>query len=91
MGELLASGAELRATVLKVAHHGSATSSGAAFLEAVAPQVAVVSAGEGNRFGHPAPAVVERLSAWGETYVTAEDGAVRFETDGARLWVQTGR
>lgn len=85
--ELLASGVDLSATVLKVAHHGSAGSSSARFLDEVQPAVAVVSAGRDNRFGHPAPDAVERLRARTELYVTADDGTVRFITDGERLWV----
>jgi competence protein ComEC len=77
---------ELDATVLKVGHHGSDTSSSAAFLRAVSPAVAVISAGVGNRFGHPAPAVVERLEEHGRVYNTL-DGRVRIETDGERLWI----
>ena len=53
-----APGAELRADVLLVPHHGSRTSSTPAFIEAVAPRVAVVQAGYRSRFGHPAPDVV---------------------------------
>lgn len=49
--------------ILKVAHHGSKTSSSAAFLDAAAPVVAVVSAGRWNRFGHPAEVVRDRLTA----------------------------
>ena len=47
--------------ILKVAHHGSRTSSSAGFMERFAPQVALISAGRANPFGHPAPEVVERL------------------------------
>jgi competence protein ComEC len=50
----------LKSAVLLVPHHGSKTSSSAAFIEAVAPQTALVQAGYRNRFGHPAPAVVAR-------------------------------
>ncbi|MGI9134024.1 MAG: ComEC/Rec2 family competence protein, partial [Rhodoferax sp.] len=57
---LVAAQAPLRADVLLVPHHGSKTSSSAAFLDAVAPQVASVQSGYRNRFGHPHPAVVER-------------------------------
>lgn len=85
---LLASGVNLRADVLKVAHHGSATSSGAAFVAAVSPSLSVVSAGEDNRFGHPAPAVRARLGAYGDVLVTAERGRVHIETDGERLWAR---
>jgi competence protein ComEC len=76
--------------VLKVAHHGSLTSSGARFLERLRPQVAVVSAGRGNMFGHPAPAVLERYRAVeANLFRTDEDGAVTIETDGNGLDVRT--
>lgn len=55
----------LRCDLLKVAHHGSATSSSAAFLAAARPRLALLSSGAGNRFGHPAPAVLARLSLSG--------------------------
>jgi competence protein ComEC len=80
-------GAALDATVLKVGHHGSKTSSTRAFLDAVQPSIAVVSAGRDNRFGHPATEVVERLDDYALVYNTAETGDVHFETDGHRLWV----
>lgn len=51
----------LACDILKVGHHGSKTSTGASFLAAVAPRRALVSAGQGNRYGHPSPVVVERL------------------------------
>lgn len=57
--------ADLRADVLLAPHHGSKTSSSAAFLEAVRPRIALVQAGYRNRFGHPAPEVVERYAAHG--------------------------
>lgn len=58
--QLVAAGAPLAATVLLVPHHGSKTSSSAAFLDAVGPQLAIVQAGYRNRFGHPAPSVLAR-------------------------------
>jgi competence protein ComEC len=64
--ELLAQAPEaLRCDLLKVAHHGSATSSGQRFLAAASPRMSVISCGVGNRFGHPAPEVVRRLAAAG--------------------------
>ncbi|PKM22044.1 MAG: competence protein ComEC, partial [Gammaproteobacteria bacterium HGW-Gammaproteobacteria-14] len=51
---------DLRADVLQVPHHGSATSSSYALLRAVSPSWAFVSAGYGNRFGHPVPLVTQR-------------------------------
>jgi len=88
---LVESGIDLRATVLKVAHHGSKTSSTAAFLDAVRPPVAVVSSGAKNRFGHPALEVVDRLDDYADIYNTGTNGAVHFETDGRRLWIETER
>jgi len=67
---LVASGAPLKASVLLVPHHGSKTSSSAAFLDAVAPQVAVVQSGYRNRFGHPAPPVLARYR---ERHITVVD------------------
>ena len=55
-------GLKLHSDVLLVPHHGSKTSSSAAFLEAVQPQLAVVQAGYRNRFGHPAATVMERYN-----------------------------
>lgn len=81
--------------ILKAAHHGSATSSSEAWLEATRPRAVIVSAGRNNRFGHPAPVVVERLARRGvEMFTTAHDGAVFVETDGASATItgwRTGR
>ena len=51
--------------LLKVAHHGSRTSTAPALLDAIRPELAVIQVGRGNRFGHPAPEVVQRLGAAG--------------------------
>jgi competence protein ComEC len=89
--ELIGQRANLRSTVLKVAHHGSSTSTTSQFLAAVDPEVAVISVGADNTFGHPSPEVVERLiDRLGEdnVYRTDEDGTVEFITDGERLWLR---
>ncbi len=65
-------GDALRSDVLLVPHHGSRTSSSAAFLDAVAPRVAIVQAGFRNRFGHPAPEVLERHEARGIDVVRSD-------------------
>lgn len=76
--------------VLKVGHHGSRTSTRQALVGAIRPQVAVISAGGGNLFGHPAPEVLARLSSAGATlFRTDLDGAIAVETDGSTLRVQT--
>ena len=86
-GLLVAAGTErLRADVLKVGHHGSRTSSSPAFLAAVRPSVAVVSAGCRNRFGHPHPATLAALDAAGaRVWRTDRSGAIVVTTDGRSL------
>ena len=73
------------ADILKVGHHGSKTSSSAEFLQAVSPEVAVISAGRKNRFGHPTQEVLERLAATGtEIFRTDRDGDIQIRSDGTR-------
>ena len=73
-----------RVDLLKVAHHGSRTSSTAAFLDAVRPRVAIVSAGAGNPYGHPTAATLARLAARGALVLrTDRNGAVETILDGA--------
>jgi competence protein ComEC len=85
---LLAARAPLRATVLKVAHHGSRHATTPAFLARVAPRWAVISVGARNAYGHPAPETLARLAASGVALArTDRDGAVLFETDGRELTV----
>jgi competence protein ComEC len=87
---LLAQHAELRARVLKVAHHGSRFSSTAPFLDAVRPAIAVISVGDHNDYHHPAPSTVRRLEAGGVTvYRSDEDGTVTIRSDGRDLTVAT--
>ena len=77
-----------RLRVMKVPHHGSLTSSTKEFVGAIRPQIAVVSVGRGNHFGHPSPDVLERYRSIGpEIFRTDEDGAVTVDTDGASLLV----
>jgi len=78
--------------VLKVAHHGSRTSSAGALLARLRPLVAVVSAGAQNRFGHPHPEVWRRLRQSTQCALrTDENGAVVVTTDGADLEVRPTR
>ena len=79
---------DLNSTVLKVAHHGSDSSSCSEFLSVVKPQVAVISVGADNLFGHPSPEVVGRLSG-SHLYRTDQQGTIELITDGKRLWVKT--
>ena len=76
--------------ILKVAHHGSRTSSSSLLADSWRPQIALISCGRGNRFGHPTTEVLERLRAAGtRVYRTDLDGQVTLETDGEHLRVRT--
>jgi competence protein ComEC len=85
--EMLASyGDQLHSNVVKVAHHGSLTSSSKDFVAVTNPQYAVISVGEYNHFGHPAPAIMKRWTTNGsEVYRTDLDGAVLLVSDGNRV------
>jgi competence protein ComEC len=78
--------------VLKVAHHGSRTSTTEELLEGIHPSFAVISAGFENSYGHPHPDVVERLAEHhAAVYRTDRDGLVSIHSDGRRLTVDTYR
>jgi competence protein ComEC len=90
--ELIGQRASLRSTVLKIAHHGSDTSTSEHFLAAVDPEVAVICVGADNPFGHPSSDVLDRLNdrlGQDSVYRTDENGTLEFITDGVRLWVKT--
>ncbi len=81
----------LRATVLKVPHHGSITSSSLQFVEAVSPSFAVISDGYNNRYHFPAGAVVTRYRSDGATVLrTDQMGAIGFEVLDGRIRLWTG-
>jgi competence protein ComEC len=79
---ILGAGRPVKANILKVGHHASNTSTTAAFLQAVQPDVAVYSSGVGNRYGHPHAQTIARLSAVAEVYGTDQHGTVVVTTDG---------
>jgi competence protein ComEC len=80
------------AEVLKVAHHGSRTSSTAAFLEAVRPRIGLVSVGERNPYGHPAPPTIDRLRAHRvQVLRTDVNGTVEVVLDGIRATARAER
>jgi competence protein ComEC len=80
---------DLAADVLKVAHHGSSTSSSDQFLEAVNPSLAVISVGADNLYGHPSADVLAGLSRVGaRTLRTDQSGTIVIRTDGSRMTVQ---
>jgi competence protein ComEC len=89
-GDIAAVTAPARLRVVKVPHHGSLTSSTPAFVRALKPQIAVVSAGRANHFGHPVPEILDRYRAVGaEVFRTDQDGAVMVESDGVSIAVRT--
>jgi len=90
-GELVRlAGDRLHSSILFVPHHGSRTSSSAVFLDAVTPEVAVISAGWKNRFRFPSNTVLRRLEKIGcRVYRTDIDGAITFSTRGGKLEVET--
>ena len=76
-----------RVEMLKVGHHGSRTSSGGAFLERLRPELAVISVGARNRYGHPDPGVLGRLVASGAYILrTDRDGDVRIRAEASGAW-----
>jgi len=83
---------DLRADVLKVGHHGSATSSGDAFLAAVSPSLAVISVGARNVYGHPSSDVLAALGRIGaEVARTDVDGTIIVRSDGRNITFETRR
>lgn len=77
----------LRAEVLKIAHHGSHSSTSEEFLQAVQPQIAVISVGQGNDFGHPHLRTLRRLERFGAKILrTDEVGEVEIASDGIKIW-----
>ena len=85
--EILKDGIECE--VLKVGHHGSKTSTSDAFLEAVKPDFAVISAGRKNRYNHPSQVILDKLQAAGiRIFRTDLDGAVLMESDGKEINVR---
>jgi competence protein ComEC len=84
--DMLKRGMPLQANLLKVGHHGSHTSTIPEFLRAVHPQVAILSAGKGNPFGHPHAEIVERLQKERiEIFRTDQQGAITCDSNGENI------
>ena len=82
-GELINKKAEIDSDVLKVSHHGSKTSSSEEFIKSVSPQIAVISAGIGNKYGHPHQEVLELLEKYDiKVSRTDKDGDIKIISDG---------
>lgn len=91
--DLLDSGARLKANVLDAGHHGSRSSTSKAFLDAVRPQVAVISCGVDNSYGHPHRQTMSRLEAVGgiKIFRTDLDGSVIVSSNGTELTYEHGK
>jgi competence protein ComEC len=87
---LLASGAPLQAQILKAPHHGAAGGLSAGLLARARPEVAVIPVGQGNRFGHPAPATLEMLAGV-QTYRTDVHGDIEVIVEGTGYRIETGK
>ena len=80
----------ISATVLDVGHHGSSTSTTANFLRRVAPEIAVIQVGAGNRYGHPTQQTINRLTQRGtKIYRTDIHGTIQITTNGTEITVKT--
>jgi len=87
--EMLASNSSLKADVLKVGHHGSATSTTADFYKAVSPNTAVISCGKDNSYGLPKESVLRRFSSGNtEIYRTDTSGTIKASTDGTNIQIE---
>lgn len=88
--EMLTNGIDLSADVLKLAHHGSAYSSTADFLDAVSPTYAIISVGTDNEYGHPHPEVLQAMKDRNiKVYRTDKQGTVVFTSNGKTISVNT--
>jgi beta-lactamase superfamily II metal-dependent hydrolase len=89
---MMNSGEPLRAQVLKVGHHGSRYATSARFLDAVAPESAVISVGAENRYGHPAEQTLDRLRKAGvKIYRTDLNGEIAIVTDGNKFEIHADK
>lgn len=90
--DLLASASDVSATVIKLGHHGSSTSSTPAFIEAVNPQIAIISCGIENEYGHPHQEALQTLETFGIKPIrTDERGTIYIRSDGQGMTVETER
>ncbi len=87
---MMESGRPLQSTIFKAGHHGSRSSSGRLFLQAVQPQIVVISVGKENRYEHPHPEMMQRAEEVGAIVLrTDEMGTVEIVTDGHQFWWET--
>lgn len=85
---LLSGGLLSDVDLLKVAHHGSKSSTKADFLKMIRPEISVISAGKNNSYGHPAPAIIDLLEEMeSQVLRTDELGSVHIVSDGEKYWI----
>ena len=90
--DILLSDSDISADVIKIAHHGSDTSSSEPFLRAVNPKIAVISDGIGNKYGFPSKLVTDRLEKLGiQIFRTDLNGDITLESDGYFYGIETER
>jgi competence protein ComEC len=78
---------KLNVDILKLGHHGSRTSTSAAYLKATTPSLALISAGKNNTYGHPHKEVTDLLKQFNIPFIsTQQAGTVTFETDGLKWY-----
>jgi len=89
---VLSQGRDLGSQILTVGHHGSEDAPSEEFLRAVQPEIAIISVGEGNRFGHPHPETLDRLENLSAQVLRTDlNGTITITTDGTSYWVETER
>ena len=89
--DIMEAGGNLEATVLKVGHHGSSSSTSRFFLEKVKPKYAVISCGEGNKYGHPHKETLDYLNMYNiKVYRTDLQKTIIMKSDGSKLEISTG-
>jgi competence protein ComEC len=86
--ELINQRLDITCNILKVAHHGSSNATSSEFIAVSNPQIAIISTGADNSFGHPSQEVLKRLDKQ-IVYRTDTSGTIEFITDGERIWVKT--
>ena len=87
---ILKAGFNVTSIILKVGHHGSRTATSSEYLDAVKPKVAVISVGQGNRYGHPHQETLNKLAAMGVVvYRTDLNGTIVITTNGIYYSVKT--
>lgn len=90
--EILSLNTELHADVIKIAHHGSSTSTSIRFLERVRPELAIISVGRGNAFGLPSTELIRRLAAFNIGILRTDiNGTIILTSDGDRIWLEESK